>query len=98
MMQYKVLQCEECENLVHVEDDEAKPTFVCPACGTINDRTTTVKCIGNIEVISEELVCNIDKELNMEELLIEGADEDLAFALNILLRYGWKIKFKGNKV
>jgi predicted RNA-binding Zn-ribbon protein involved in translation (DUF1610 family) len=97
-MSYKLLECEQCKNLVSVENDEEKLTYICPACGTINDRTTVIRCKGFIEVTSPEIICKMDKEMQLEELYVEDMDDDLPMALNILLKFGWAIKFKGNRL
>jgi len=98
IMSYKLLECEQCKNLVSVENDEAKLTYICPACGTINDRTTTFRCAGIIEITSPEIICKMDKDMRIEELHVENMDEDLSMALNILLKFGWAVKFKGNRL
>ena len=94
-MDYKLLSCEECENLVSVEDN-GEPTFVCPACGTINDRDRMKSYTGQLVITSEEIKCGLDTDDEESALMIFDAEQEILDALTVLSKYGWTMKFRGN--
>lgn len=96
-MEYKILICESCDNVVSVHDNN-KPTFICPACGTINERDRFKKYRGVLTIVSDEIDCRLDNTDNSGRVGIHDIEEDLAEALSILIKYGWNMKFKGDRL
>ena len=95
-MEHKLLICEECENIVSVEDS-GEPTFICPACGTINDRERIQLYTGSLTIISPKMKCRIGTDEDEGIIGVESADEDLLSALTVLSKYGWSMRFKGER-
>jgi predicted RNA-binding Zn-ribbon protein involved in translation (DUF1610 family) len=96
-MEYKLLPCESCENLISVIDSKA-PTFVCPVCGVINERSRIKKCFGIMKATSPKLECQIDFTDENEGMMnIECMADEVKEALEVLRQAGWEIVFKGSK-
>jgi len=95
-MEYKLLVCEDCDNIIMMEDSK-KEIYICPVCGTINNRLPTKEYKGELEVSSPEIICKMSPKTNDTNVpfVIKDVDEDIETALTVLTKYGWKIKFKG---
>lgn len=95
-MEYKLLACEDCENVVSVLDNE-DDVFICPICGTINDRKRSIMYKGALTITSPDMRCKIGTDEEEGVIGVADADEDLLFALTILGKYGWNMRFKGER-
>lgn len=96
-MEYKLLVCEQCENIISV-DDVDKPLFTCPACGTLNDRKRVFTYEGTLIATSNKMNCEIDDPLNKKNgFALSSLPIDVENAITTLLKYGWNIKFKGSQ-
>jgi hypothetical protein len=95
-MDYKLLLCEECENVVSCEDID-EPTFICPVCGTINERDRTKFYKGSLTIFSPEMKCKIGTDEDEGIIGLADADEDLLSALTTLTKHGWSMRFKGER-
>jgi predicted RNA-binding Zn-ribbon protein involved in translation (DUF1610 family) len=96
MENYKLIVCEQCSNIISVDDNQ-EPLFTCPVCGTLNDRETSALYKGKVYAISPEIECEIEDPTQDTSFVLEDIDEEVQEALIILLKYGWSIKFKGDK-
>jgi predicted RNA-binding Zn-ribbon protein involved in translation (DUF1610 family) len=94
-MEYKLLHCEECDNVVSVEDNK-RATFICPACGALNKRERSSAYFGTLSVTSPEMDCELDNTKEEGIISIPDADDDLLGAIMLLSKYGWTMKFKGS--
>jgi hypothetical protein len=99
IMDYKLAICEACENIVSLEDNK-KEIFICPLCGTLNERTSTKLYEGEITALSPVMQCEMELDTNKQSgtLMIESLDKDLQDALQTLISFGWKLKFKTRKI
>jgi predicted RNA-binding Zn-ribbon protein involved in translation (DUF1610 family) len=93
-MDYKLLLCENCENVISVSNIENK-VFICPACGTINERNRSNNYIGRLVIESPIVSCQLDDTDGIIKL--KDDNEELITALFTLAKFGWSIKFKGIK-
>jgi RNA polymerase subunit RPABC4/transcription elongation factor Spt4 len=94
-MNYKILYCEDCKNLVSVFDNE-DPTFVCPICGLLNDRHRSKKYFGTMNITSPEIKCEMRfDEFDEGTMEVEEMDDEVKQALELLRQNGWVIKFIG---
>jgi predicted RNA-binding Zn-ribbon protein involved in translation (DUF1610 family) len=94
-MEYKFLHCEECDNVVSMEDNK-RATFVCPACGSLNKRERSSTYFGRLEIKSPDMDCDLDNTKEEGVISIPDADEDLLSAIMLLSKYGWSMKFIGS--
>jgi hypothetical protein len=95
-MDDKLLVCEQCENLVSVNDNN-EPIFVCPACGTINKRDQSQVYEGFLEIKGPDLECEIEDFDGEDLFTVANLPEEVEYALMVLMKYGWGVKFKGKE-
>jgi RNA polymerase subunit RPABC4/transcription elongation factor Spt4 len=94
-MEYKLLHCEECDNVVSVKDNN-RAIFVCPVCGVLNKRKQTTSYFGKLIITSPQMNCELN---DVEEgvISIPNANDDILHAIMILNKFGWSMKFLGTK-
>jgi len=97
METFDIHVCESCTNMISIPHDQEK-IFICPACGTINERSIPQEVIGHLEIVSPEFNCEVS--LNDDEggqVVVKDVDIDFEDALAILTKYGFSIKFVKHK-
>jgi len=92
MEEVDIYSCEACEHLVSVKHIKV-PTFICPACGTINERLTPEDAVGHLEIKSPKLNCEINVSDEGGQVFVKDVDDDFEEALAILTKYGFSMKF-----
>jgi predicted RNA-binding Zn-ribbon protein involved in translation (DUF1610 family) len=95
-MEYKTVKCGHCENIISINDNNEK-TYVCPVCGSINDRESNKLYSGSISIISNEMKVMMDDAGNIG-IQEDEYNEDLIHALTIMTKYGWGMTFKGVEI
>ena len=94
-MEYKLRHCDSCEHIISISDIQDK-IYVCPICGCLNERNNVTKRFrGQIVITSDELVCETQEDEIEADLLFEDTNDEICDALMILVKYGWRMKFKG---
>jgi predicted RNA-binding Zn-ribbon protein involved in translation (DUF1610 family) len=97
-MDYKLLLCESCENLISMKDND-KPLFTCPVCGCLNDRIRKTIYEGHLCITGPTVECEIDNDRDEgSPFVITDLDPEVSDALHILMDAGWSIKFKGSRL
>jgi len=92
-MRHKLQICEQCSNLISYKRNR-NPVFTCPVCGVINERNISKTLKGNLTITSPDVITTILPEDEGSSMFVKDMNEELEFALSILLKYDFIIIFK----
>lgn len=90
-MKHKLLFCEQCDNIVSVLNNK-KESFICPLCGTINERHREKKIDGYIKLLSPKTKCIVNSA-SIDDIYFNKISASERDALTFLNNLGWRIIF-----